>query len=251
MPTAFNKNFGHKWTAETFEITRVYFRDGMPIYTLKDYFNKPIIGGFKEHEIAQAVDPKTYKIQSILKRKKVKGKEVVLVQWWLFNKSFNSWIPASSVKSYKHNVTQGDMYLHIDSSQDLNYFTDNTGYSFNVRLPFLLHFNNLFECCIKNIKLAYRSPVRGRFLLNTDFVQESFVYGNEEPVLRSFDVINKPPKRETGVKLFMQEFSESYYIPIVKNTSATIHFDIRGVDNRLERNIERVWLLIHIRERKH
>ena len=74
------------------------------MYGLEDHESEPIIGKFYESELS-AVDKKDdpqgqlYRVEKTLKRKKVKGKEMVLVKWLGYSNKHNSWIPKEDITS--------------------------------------------------------------------------------------------------------------------------------------------------------
>ena len=57
-----------------------------------------LLESFYESELS-VVDKRDdiYKVEKTLKRKKVKGKEMVLVKWLGYSNKHNSWIPKESV----------------------------------------------------------------------------------------------------------------------------------------------------------
>ena len=140
------------------------------------------------------------------------------------------------------------MYLYVNNYQDSHYFTGNKAHSFEVKLPFQLHFNNLFECGIKEIRVLKPVAVGGHFVLTANCVQQSPLYGIEDRVLRVFELPES--HRQTGSKIDTLQFEDTYYIPIVENTSSYIQFNICGIENTHHTSLEKVWLLLHIRPRK-
>ena len=71
------------------------------MYELEDLTEgkgEPIIGKFYESELSAVIKKDNiYKVEKILKRKKVKGKEMVLVKWLGYSSNHNSWIPKENV----------------------------------------------------------------------------------------------------------------------------------------------------------
>ena len=70
------------------------------MYEIGDLEGEQIIGKFYEEELS-AVEEKiddVYRVEKILKRKKVKGKNMVLVKWLGYDSKHNSWIPESSIQ---------------------------------------------------------------------------------------------------------------------------------------------------------
>ena len=95
----FQRDFEQKWTDEVFIIQRRFFRQGIPVYKLKDFAEEPITGTFYEQEL-QRVDKKedeVWKVEKIIKTRKKKGVEEVLVSWHQWPSKFNSWIKKSEL----------------------------------------------------------------------------------------------------------------------------------------------------------
>ena len=93
----FEKGYEANFTEEIFKIIKI-FRGDPNMYELEDHQKEPIIGKFYESELSAVIKKDNiYKVEKILKRKKVKGKEMVLVKWLGYSSSHNSWIPKESV----------------------------------------------------------------------------------------------------------------------------------------------------------
>jgi len=96
----FQRDYQEKWTEEIFIVNRRYYRDGFPIYQLKDYADDPIEGSFYENELQQVfkTDDNIWKVEKVLKRRKRKGQKEVFVKWMGYPKKFNSWIPETDLQ---------------------------------------------------------------------------------------------------------------------------------------------------------
>ena len=138
------------------------------------------------------------------------------------------------------------LYLYCSSQQDRNYFS-NTGSRFSINLPYVFHFNNCFEVCVKEIRLARRGDLAGYFLLSADILQTCPVFGEEHRVLATFD-LSEQPGQHTVTQVI--KFPNPDYMPIDSSTASSIRFDIVGIDNADHHRIERVWLVLHIRAKK-
>ena len=81
-----------------FKVVKV-IRGNPNVYEIEDLEGEPIIGKFYEEELS-AVNKKddVYKVEKILKRKKVKGKKMALVKWLGDDDKHNSWIPESDIQ---------------------------------------------------------------------------------------------------------------------------------------------------------
>ena len=72
------------------------------MHEMEDLEGEPIIGKFYEEELPgfkrAAQLEGVYRVEKILKRKKIKGKKMVLVKWLGYDSKHNSWIPESSIQ---------------------------------------------------------------------------------------------------------------------------------------------------------
>jgi len=98
---AFMREYEQKWTEEIFVVTKKYVRDGLPIYKLTEYNKEPIEGTFYEQELQLVKEPDTYRIEKVLKTRKVKGKKQHLVKWTGWSPKYDSWIDAKDLEAYK------------------------------------------------------------------------------------------------------------------------------------------------------
>ena len=94
---AYDVNYSH----ELFRIARAFRRDGLPVYTIKDYSGDSIKGVFYEQELTAAGEPRNgvFKIDKILKSRTLKGKKQSLVKFLGWPNKFNEWIDSSSIKN--------------------------------------------------------------------------------------------------------------------------------------------------------
>ena len=96
----FAKGYMANWTEELFTIVDAH-RSDPPVYRLVDWHGDRLDGTFYEPELQKVIVPvgKTYRIESELRRRN-NGREV-LVKWFGYPESFNSWIDVRTLKSYK------------------------------------------------------------------------------------------------------------------------------------------------------
>ena len=82
-----------------FKISNV-IRGDPTVYEIEDLEGEPIMGKFHEEELL-GVDKKddVYKVEEMLKRKKVKGKKMVLVKWLGYDRKHNFWIPEDDIQN--------------------------------------------------------------------------------------------------------------------------------------------------------
>ena len=95
----FAKGYMANWTEELFTIIDAH-RSDPPVYRLVDWHGDRLGGTFYEPELQKVIVPagKTYRIESELRRRK-NGREV-LVKWFGYPESFNSWIDARTLTAY-------------------------------------------------------------------------------------------------------------------------------------------------------
>jgi hypothetical protein len=98
---AFMREYEQKWTEEIFVVAKRYARDGLPIYKLTEYNNEPIEGTYYEQELQLVKEPANYRIEKVLKTRKVKGKKQHLIRWAGWSSKYDSWIYAKELKAYQ------------------------------------------------------------------------------------------------------------------------------------------------------
>ncbi|XP_061190400.1 uncharacterized protein LOC133198308 [Saccostrea echinata] len=96
----FQRDYDQTYTEEIFVIRDRLVSQGIPIYKLKDLTDDPIQGTFYASELQKVLkDEETiWRIDKILRKRKVRGKEEVLVRWLGWPKKFDSWIPKGDIK---------------------------------------------------------------------------------------------------------------------------------------------------------
>ena len=96
----FDREYGQRWSGEVFLIVTRRKRDGIPIYTLKDWNGEPIKGTFYQQQLQKVNvnDGDLFKIEKILKRRRKNGKKQVYVHWLRWPKKFRSWIDENTIQ---------------------------------------------------------------------------------------------------------------------------------------------------------
>lgn len=96
----FQKGYETNWSDEIFVIESIINRSPHLVYTLKDLQNEPITGTFYSKELQKVTyNPTiTYKIDKIIRSRRVGNRKEVLVKWKGYPNKFNSWISASSLE---------------------------------------------------------------------------------------------------------------------------------------------------------
>ena len=72
-------------------------RGDSTVYEIEDLEGEPIIGKFYKEELSRV--HKKDNVYKVEKRKKVKGKKMVLIKWLGYDSKHNSWIPESDIQN--------------------------------------------------------------------------------------------------------------------------------------------------------
>ena len=94
VPTS--KGYLPNYTRELFKIKQIIFGPVI-VYKLEDLSGEDIDGTFYEQELSLD-STKEYKVEKILRKKKIKGKEYALVKWLGYGNKFNSWEPIENIR---------------------------------------------------------------------------------------------------------------------------------------------------------
>ena len=96
--SVFDKGYLPNFTEEFFKINKVQM--GRPIvYRLEDLKGEDLLGIFYESELSpyNESEETTYKVEKVLGKKKIKGKDYVLVKYKGWPDKFNEWQPKENV----------------------------------------------------------------------------------------------------------------------------------------------------------
>ena len=93
----FDKGYLPSWTEEIFIVDKIKSTFFPPYLKLRDLQGEPITGCFYFQEVQVVKDRGMYKIEKVLQKKRVNGKEMALVKWVGYPSQFNQWIPASDI----------------------------------------------------------------------------------------------------------------------------------------------------------
>jgi hypothetical protein len=92
----FEKGYLPNWSEALYTIHEV--KQTSPItYILKDMKGEIVTGGFYTEEL-QKSKQEVFRIEKVLRKKKINGVEHGLVKWLGYNKKFNEWKPMSEIK---------------------------------------------------------------------------------------------------------------------------------------------------------
>ena len=95
-PGPFTKGYTQQWTEEIFTISKIH-PTLPPVYSVQDYNKQDIDGRFYEQELQKVGEKKEFLIEQVLGERKVGKRKEYLVKWLGYDKSWNSYIPASSI----------------------------------------------------------------------------------------------------------------------------------------------------------
>jgi hypothetical protein len=96
---AFEKGYYPTWTDEVYKVTGATKGDKKAQYALADWQGKKIEGRFYPEEVQKVLGDVKYRVEKILKEKRVGGRKQVYVKWVNFGPQFNSWIYADEVEN--------------------------------------------------------------------------------------------------------------------------------------------------------
>lgn len=94
---AFQRGYTPNWTREIFYVSEVLLTSPTT-YRVVDYNKENIAGTFYKQELQKVKEPEEYAIESVLERKRIAGRKMVLIKWMGYPDTFNSWIPESEIK---------------------------------------------------------------------------------------------------------------------------------------------------------
>ena len=96
----FEKGFTINWSDKIYTITQV-LKNLPPTYKIRDD-REEIEGSFYQQEL-QKTHEDTFRIEKILRWKKIDGERVAYVKWSGYDNSYNSWVPESEMTNYGNN----------------------------------------------------------------------------------------------------------------------------------------------------
>jgi Integrase core domain/Chromo (CHRromatin Organisation MOdifier) domain len=98
---AFSRGYHPNFTEEIFKVKKVLINLPIPRYIISNYTGEEVIkGSFYGNELT-LVNLDTFKVEKVLKTKKVKGKRFLYVKWLGYPISENSWVESSWLKKIK------------------------------------------------------------------------------------------------------------------------------------------------------
>ena len=95
----FDRDFHQRWSTEYFLISELLFKQGIPVYKIKDIQNEEIIGTFYHHELQRIIvdeDKDKHVIEKIIKCTKKRS----LVKWEGWPVKYNTWVDNDTIQNY-------------------------------------------------------------------------------------------------------------------------------------------------------
>jgi hypothetical protein len=93
----FAKGYLPSWTEEVFTISRIINKHPIQ-FKVKDYAGVEIDGSFYKEEVQVVAEPELYRIENIIRTRKVAGKKQYFVKWLGYPDNFNSWVGEEAVQ---------------------------------------------------------------------------------------------------------------------------------------------------------
>ena len=92
----FEKGYLPNWSEEVYIVHKIKLTNPVT-YILKDAAGEILQGGFYEDEL-QKTTQELYRIQKVIRKKKIDGVEHALVKWSGYSDKFNEWIPVKNLE---------------------------------------------------------------------------------------------------------------------------------------------------------
>ena len=97
VKSVFGKGYLPNWTEEVFTVISVGTKEPIQI-KIKDYAGNEIDGSYYKQEVQVVDKPEMYRIERIIRTRKVGGVKEYLVKWLGYPDSFNSWVGEDAVE---------------------------------------------------------------------------------------------------------------------------------------------------------
>lgn len=95
----FEKGYLPNWSEETYIVGEVQKTNPIT-YKIKDSLGEIIEGSFYNEEL-QKTKQEIYRIEKVIRKKKIDGVEHALVKWSGYSKKYNQWIPVTELEKIK------------------------------------------------------------------------------------------------------------------------------------------------------
>ena len=92
----FEKGYLPNWSEQLYTVDKVL--KTVPVtYKVKNLLDEIITGSFYEQEL-QKTNQEEYRVEKVIRKKKIDGIEYALVKWSGYSDKFNEWIPIEDTK---------------------------------------------------------------------------------------------------------------------------------------------------------
>jgi transposase InsO family protein len=88
----FEKGYYPNYTTEIFTVKRRYKRQGLPLYTLKDYSGEVLEGAFYQEELQPVTRPNKWEVEKVIKTRGRGKQKEYFVKWSGYGSKFNQWV---------------------------------------------------------------------------------------------------------------------------------------------------------------
>ena len=92
----FEKGYLPNWSEEIYTVEKVQ-KTNPVTYIIKDSLGEVIQGSFYNEEL-QKTNQEIYRVEKVIRKKKIDGVEHALVKWSGYSKKYNQWIPVSELE---------------------------------------------------------------------------------------------------------------------------------------------------------
>ena len=93
----FEHGFLPNWSEQIYKIHKI--NNSIPVtYILKDLQGEIIVGSFYDEEL-QKTSQEVFRIEKVLRKKKINGVDHGLVKWIGYSEKFNEWLPVSKLQN--------------------------------------------------------------------------------------------------------------------------------------------------------
>jgi len=93
----FEKGYLPNWSEELYKVHEI--KPSKPVtYVIKDTNDEIISGSFYNEELQKA-EQEIFRVEKVIRKKKIKGIQHGFVKWVGYNNTFNQWIPMTDIQA--------------------------------------------------------------------------------------------------------------------------------------------------------
>ena len=96
IKATFEKGYLPNWSEELYIVDNVLITSPVT-YKLKDTMGEEIQGSFYEQELQKSIQ-EVYRVEKVIRKKKIDGVEQALVKWSGYSEKHNQWIPVKDLE---------------------------------------------------------------------------------------------------------------------------------------------------------